>query len=159
VQEAAIDRGYGVDQFGECKGRFQGESPFPFCGESETVEDRDGIGGVMAWTRARQAAGGRLRGTQEKAVNPSRVMLNAEAHKKVGENRTKIVNALYDSLIKGNASSGKLLFALADGLINCEDPVAMNQLCSYVRKLELEKQLTADAIDEEAEAKLDEIAS
>ena len=110
----------------------------------------------MVCARTRQAAAGRLRGTDKKTVNPSRVMLNAEAHKKVGDNRTKIVNALYDSLIKGNASSAKLLFDLADGLINCEDPVVMGQLVSYAEKLESERQLAADAADEEAEKKLDE---
>jgi len=70
--------------------------------------------------------------------------LIAEAYKKVGDNRTNIVNALYDSLIKGNASSAKLLFALADGLINCEDPVVMSQLVSYAERLTAEQQVTAE---------------
>jgi hypothetical protein len=136
-----------------------GESPlFPFCGESEAVEDRDGIGGEMVYSRTRQGAGKpRGSGTQAQAINPGKSKLNAAADKKVGKNSARIVNALFNSLVKDkNTTSAKLLFDLADGLINCEDPVVMNQLCSYVQTLESEQQLAADAIDEKAEMMLDE---
>jgi hypothetical protein len=98
----------------------------------------------MVWTRKRLAATGRPHGTGTQTVNPGKAKLIAEAYKKVGDNRTNIVNALYDSLIKGNASSAKLLFALADGLINCEDPVVMSQLVSYAERLTAEQQVTAE---------------
>jgi hypothetical protein len=104
----------------------------------------------MVFARKWQAAAGKPRGTgaQAQAINKGKSKLNAAADKKVGTNSRKIVNALYDSLIKGNTTSAKLLFDLADGLINCEDPVVMSRLCSYAQKLETERQLT----DAEAEA-------
>jgi hypothetical protein len=78
--------------------------------------------------------------------------LIAEADKKVGKERTKIVNALFNGLIKkGNATSAKLLFDLADGLINCEDPVVMSQLCSYAATLASEQQLTDEEVDAKTE--------
>src|ERR1035438_7817298 len=126
-----------------------GITPFPFCGECKAVEERDGIGGEMVLAKKWQAAAGRPRGTgtQAKAVNKGKAQLNAEANKKVGDNRTRIVDALIDSLIKGNATSAKLLFDLADGLINCEDPVVMSRLCSYAATLASEQQLTGDEVE------------
>lgn len=107
----------------------------------------------MVMARERRAAAGQPRGTgtQAKAVNSGKAKLNAQADKKVGDNSAKIVDALYDSLIKGNATSAKLLFDLADGLINCEDEVVMEQLCSYAEKLALEPEWTGeeDDLDEE----------
>ena len=38
----------------------------------------------------------------------------------------------------GNATSAKLLFALAEGRIDCEDEVVMRQVFSLAEKLELE---------------------
>jgi hypothetical protein len=132
-----------------------GITPFPFCGECGAVEERDGIGGEMVVARKWQAAGGRSHGTgtQVRAVNPGKAMLIAAADKKLKEESTAIVNALCNGLIKkGNATSAKLLFDLADGLINCEDPVVMGQLCSYAASLESEPQLAADGADAVAEA-------
>jgi hypothetical protein len=113
------------------------------------VEERDGIGGEMVLAKKWQAAASKSRGTgtQVKAVNPGKALLIAEADKKAGEERTKIVDALIDSLIKGNATSAKLLFDLADGLINCEDPEVMSQLCSYAATLASEQPLAANAAD------------
>jgi hypothetical protein len=113
----------------------------------------------MVLAKKWQAAAGRPRGTgtQVKTVNPGKAQLIAEADKKVGEERTKIVDALIDSLIKGNTTSAKLLFDLADGLINCEDPVVMSQLCSYAATLASEQQLAANAADAMAETDLDKI--
>ncbi|MGA3160798.1 MAG: hypothetical protein ABSC77_06235 [Terracidiphilus sp.] len=102
----------------------------------------------MVFSRTRQAAAGKPRGTETKTVNPGKAKLNAVADKKVGKSSVRIVNALFKSLIKGNATSAKLLFDLADGLINCEDPVVMSQLCSYAQTLESEQQVAADATTE-----------
>ena len=114
----------------------------------------------MVLARKWKAAAGRPRGTGAQAVNPGKAMLNAEADKVVGEERGKIVKALLASLLEcKNTTSAKLLFDLADGRINCEDPVVMSQLWSYAEKLKSEQQLAADAIDEKAEKKLDEAVS
>ena len=117
------------------------------------MEEQDGIGGEMVLAKKWQAAASRPRGTgmQAKAVNKGKAQLNAEADKKVGKERTKIVNALFKSLIQGNATSAKLLFDLADGLINCEDPVVMSQLCSYAAALASEQQLTDEEVDAKTE--------
>jgi len=160
VQEAAGVRGDRGVQFGECKGRFpRGITPFPFYGaEYAAVKDWDGIGGEMVVARKWQAAAGKPRGTETKAVNPGKSQLNAEADNKLRDNKTKIVDALYDSGIKsGNLMSLKLLIDLADGRINCEDPVVMSQLCSYAEGLKSERQLTGDEVVAE-EKKLDEAA-
>ncbi len=112
----------------------------------------------MVVARKWQAAAGKPRGTETKAVNPGKSQLNAKADNKLRDNKTKIVDALYDSGIKsGNLMSLKLLIDLADGLINCEDPVVMSQLCSYAEGLKSERQLTGDEVVAE-EAKLDETA-
>ena len=142
------------------QGRFpQGITPFSFCGECEAVEERDGIGGEMVLAKKWQAAASKSRGTgtQVKAVNQGKAKLNAEADKKVGDNRTTIVDTLYNCLIDDkNLTSAKLLFYLADGLINCEDPVVMRQLCSYAEKLKSEQQLTDNEADAAAKTEQDE---
>jgi hypothetical protein len=113
----------------------------------------------MVLAKKWQAAAGRPRGTgaQVKTVNPGKAQLIAAADKKVGKNSTRIVNALFNGLVKkGNATSAKLLFDLADGLINCEDPVVMSQLCSYAEKLKSEQQLTDKEADAAAKTEQDE---
>jgi hypothetical protein len=132
----------------------RGITPFPFCGEFKAVEERDGIGGEMVLAKKWQAAAGKPRGTgmQAKANNQGKAQLIAAADKKVRKNSARIVNALYNGLIKkGNATSAKLLFDLADGLINCEDPVVMSQLCSYAATLASEQQLTDEEVDAKTE--------
>jgi hypothetical protein len=139
-----------------------GITPFPFCGEKyKTVECRDGIGGEMVLARKWQAAAGKPRGTgtQAKSVNKGKSKLNAEADKKVGDNSATIVNALYNSLINDkNLPSAKLLFDLADGLINCEDPEVMSQLCSYAESLAGEQQVTGDEADAAAKTERDGVS-
>ena len=123
------------------------------------MEGRAGIGGQMVVARKWQAAAGKPRGTgaQAKAVNPGKAKLNAEADKTVGKESAKIVKALLDSLIEcKNMTSAKLLFDLAEGLINCEDPVVMSQLCSYAEKLKSEQQLTDAEAEAAAKMELDE---
>jgi hypothetical protein len=123
------------------------------------VKDWDGIGGEMVVARKWQAAAGKPRGTETKAVNPGKSKLNAAADKKVGKNSARIVNALFNSVVKDkNTTSAKLLFDLADGRINCEDPVVMSQLCSYAEGLEAERQLTDAEAEAAAKTELDEAA-
>ena len=51
-----------------------------------------------------------------------------------------IVDALTESAKKGNATCTKLLLALADGQIDCEEEEVMEQPCSYADKLAREPQ-------------------
>jgi hypothetical protein len=98
----------------------------------------DGIGGPMELARQKQAVNRKPRGTGTKAktVNSGKAKLNAAADKTVGIHSAKIVKTLYDSLIKkGNLTSARLLFDLADGRIDCEDAGTMKSLCSYAEKL------------------------
>jgi hypothetical protein len=121
----------------------------------------------MVFPRKWQAAAGKPRGTgtQAKAVNPGKAQLNAAADKTVGDNSDAIAKKLYESWEKdGDLTCIKMLFALADGLINCEDPVVMKQICSFAEKLGLEPQLTdaeASAAEkaEQDESKFAELAS
>jgi hypothetical protein len=112
----------------------------------------------MVSARKWQAAAGKPRGTGSQAINQGKSKLNAEADKTVGEESAKIVKALLDSLIKGNATSAKLLFDLADGLINCEDPEVMSQLCSYAESLAGEQQLTDDEAESAAKTERDGVS-
>jgi hypothetical protein len=138
----------------------QGITPFPFYGEGcEAVEGWDGIGGEMVFATKRQAAFGKLRGTgaQPQAVNPGKAKLHAAADKTVGENSEKIAQKLLKSWInKGDLTCAKMLFALADGRINCEDPVVMKQLCRYAATLASEPQVTDAEVEAFAEKEQDE---
>jgi hypothetical protein len=123
------------------------------------VEGWDGIGGEMVLAKMRQAAVSKPRGTgvQPQAVNPGKAKLNAQADMKVGKNSARIVNALFNSLIKDkNMTGAKLLFALADGRINCEDPVVMKQLCRYAARLASEPELTDAEVEALTENEQDE---
>jgi hypothetical protein len=112
------------------------------------VEERDGIGGEMVLARKWQATAGRPRGTGAKSVNPGKAKLIVAMDKKVGENSETIAQKLIDTVIANDWTGAKLLFALADGLIDCENQEVVSQLCSYAESLKSEHQLT----DEEAEA-------
>jgi hypothetical protein len=123
------------------------------------VEGWDGIGGEMVFATKRQAAFGKPRGTgvQPQAVNPGKAKLHAAADKTVGENSEKIAQKLLKSWMnKGDLTCAKMLFALADGRINCEDPVVMKRLCRYAAKLASEPQLTEDEVAAMAENEQDE---
>jgi hypothetical protein len=113
----------------------------------------------MVSARNWQAAAGKPRGTGAlaKSVNKGKSKLNAEADKKVGDNSAKIVTALYKSWMEdGDMTCLKLLFALADERINCEDPEVMSQLCSYAESLAGEQQVTGDETDAAAKTERDE---
>lgn len=123
------------------------------------MEGWDGIGGEMVLAGMRKAAVGRPRGTgvQPQAVNPGKAKLNAQADMKLRDFSVTIVDALYDGLIKkGNMVSAKLLFALAEGRINCEDPVVMTQLCRYAATLASEEQVPDAEVEAMLEKELDE---
>ncbi|HEY1209593.1 MAG TPA: hypothetical protein VGE85_09500 [Terracidiphilus sp.] len=113
------------------------------------MEGWDGIGGHMVWARKRLATIGKPHGTATKTVNPGKAKLIVEMDKKVGENSEKIAQKLIDTVLGNDWTGAKLLFALADGLINCEDPEVMSQLYSYAQTLESEQQVAAETADAE----------
>jgi hydroxypyruvate isomerase len=104
----------------------------------------------MVFARKWQAAAGKPRGTgaQAQAINPGKAKLIAAVDKKVGENSETIAQKLIDSVKNGDWTGAKLLYAMADGLIDCENKEVVSQLISYAQTLETERQLT----DTEAEA-------
>lgn len=121
------------------------------------MEGRDGIGGEMVFSRTRQAAGkSRGTGTQVKAVNPGKAKLIAAVDKEVGEKSDAMAKKLVADFLAGKETSMKMLCALADELIDCENMPELSRVCSRAQTLASERQLAADAIDEEAEKKLDE---
>lgn len=79
-------------------------------------------------------------GLEKKVVSRGTAKMKAAADKALEDNSKKITDALTESAIKGNATCTRLLLALADGQINCEDEVVMEQLCSYADKLAAERQ-------------------
>ena len=107
----------------------------------------------MVWARKRLAATGKPHGTATKTVNPGKAKLIVEMDKKVGENSEKIAQKLIDTVLGNDWTGAKLLFALADGLINCEDPEVMSQLYSYANSLAEEKQVPAETADAEVTEK------
>ena len=74
-------------------------------------------------------------GLEKKAVSRGTAKMKAEADKALAEHGNAITTALTDNAKKGNATCARLLLALADGQIDCEDEVVMEQLCSYAEKL------------------------
>jgi hypothetical protein len=93
----------------------------------------------------------RVRKAQKKAVNRGRAKMNAAADKTLELNSETIAKSLLQSALNGNTTSAKLLFALAEGQIDCEDEVVMQKLCSLAEKLATEPEWSGD--DAEAVAK------
>jgi hypothetical protein len=158
VQEAAGVRGDPGVQFGECKGRFpRGIPPFPFYGaEYAAVKDWDGIGGEMVVVRKWQAAAGKPRGTETKAVNPGKAKLIVAMDRKFGENSEEIAQKLISTVLAGDWTGAKLLCALADGQIDCENVAVVSTLYSYAQTLKSEQQLTDAEAEAAAKTELDE---
>jgi hypothetical protein len=121
----------------------KGITPFHFYGEEcEAVEWWDGIGGQMVLGRQRQTVVKKPSGTglEKKKVSRGTAKMAAAADKALEDNSKTIVDSLTGSAKKGNATCTKLLLALADGQIDCEDEVVMERLCSYAEKLAAEPQ-------------------
>lgn len=108
--------------------------------------------------RQRRAVAGRPRGTgaQKKEVSRGTAKMKAAADKTLEENSEKIAKALYKSLLKGNTAGAKLLIALADGQIDCEDEVAMERLCSLAEKLAAEPEWVGESDEAAMETILEE---
>lgn len=124
--------------------------PFPFYGVvSQAVEWRDGIGGQMDQARemhpvVRKPHG---RGAQKNVVNRGKASMNAAADKALELNSVKIAHTLLMSTFGGNVTSAKLLFALADGQIDCEDEVVVLGFVSLAERLAAEPESSAEEIE------------
>jgi hypothetical protein len=105
----------------------------------------------MVLARKRLATAGRPRGTETKLVNPGKAKLIAAVDKQVGERSDEMAKKLVSDFLAGKETSMKMLYALADELINCEDLVVMSQLSSYAESLAGEQQVAADTTDAMAE--------
>lgn len=116
----------------------------------------DGIGGEMVEARQRQAVAGRPRGAgvRKQAVSRGTAKMKAAADKKLEDNSEEIAQALLDKTLGGNTTSAKLLFALAEGQIDCEDEVVMRRLCSLAEKLASEPEWAGEDLEADAETGL-----
>lgn len=116
----------------------------------------DGIGGEMELGRQRQAIQGKPRGSgaQKQTTSAGAAKLRTAADKKLEENSEQIAQSLLNSLLKGNATCAKLLIALADGEIDCEDEVVMRRVYSLAEELAAEPQWTGEVIEGDEESGL-----
>jgi hypothetical protein len=111
----------------------------------------------MNFARERQAVAGRPRGAgAEKKSSRGTTVITTTAGKNLEAYSEKIADSLLRSLMGGNATGAKLLFALAEGRIDCEDEVVMRQVYSLAEKLELEAPWTGTAVEAESESDLEE---
>lgn len=132
----------------------EGIALFPFYGdECEAVDRWDGIGGHMVLASERRAVVNKPSGTgaRKKAVGRGTAKMTAAAGETLEKNSDEIAKSLLESTLGGNASSAKLLFALAEGQIDCEDEVVMRRLCSFAESLASEPEWTDKAVEDAAE--------
>ena len=103
----------------------------------EAVERWNRTGGQMVLGRQGQTVRKRSSGTglEKKAVSRGTAKMAAAADKALEDNSKTITDALTENAKKGNATCAKLLLALADGLIDCEDEVVVQQLWTYAQQL------------------------
>jgi hypothetical protein len=87
------------------------------------------------------------RGTPKIVVNRGKASMNAAADKALELNSGKIAHKLLISTLGGNVTSAKLLFALADGQIDCEDEVIVQGFVSLAERLAAEPQCSAEEIE------------
>jgi hypothetical protein len=73
--------------------------------------------------------------------------MNAAADKALELNSVKIAQTLLMSTLGGNVTSAKLLFALADGQIDCEDEVVVQGFVSLAERLAAEPECSAEEIE------------
>jgi hypothetical protein len=94
----------------------------------------------MELGRQRLAAQEKPRGTGalKKAVSRERAKITEAAAKTLEGHSEEIAESLYKSLLDGNATCAKLLFALAEGQIDCENEAVMERVWSLAEKLAAE---------------------
>ena len=94
-----------------------------------------GIGGEIESQRQMVRKKPSGTGLEKKIVSRGTAKMKAAADKALEDNGDEITKGLTESAKKGNATSAKLLLALADGQIDCEDEAVVEQPCSYAKKL------------------------
>jgi hypothetical protein len=82
--------------------------------------------------------------------------MNEAADKTLEEHSDEIAKSLYKGLLSGNATCAKLLLALAEGQIDCENEVVMQRVCSLAEKLAAEPEWVGELDDAEMETILGE---
>jgi hypothetical protein len=102
----------------------------------------------MEEARQRQAAEMKPRetGAQQK-VRRGRAKLNSAADQTLELFSQQIAISLMEKTINGNATSAKLLFALAEGRFDCEDEGTMRSLLSLAERLAAELEFRSEMID------------
>ena len=106
----------------------------------------------MVAARQRKAVQGKPRGTEaQKNISRGTAKMKAAADKALENNSEKIADSLLNGVIRGDNMSVKLLFALAEGQIDCEDEAVVRHLCSLAEKLAAEPQWTGEEIEAEDE--------
>jgi hypothetical protein len=113
-----------------------------------------GIGGQMVRAGQKQAAESKPRGTgtRKKAGSRGAAKLSEAAGKALEKNSEQIANSLLQSTLDGNASSAKLLFALAEGQKNSEAKGMKRRVRSMAVELAAEPEWNAGAIEAAAAA-------
>jgi len=107
----------------------------------------------MTFARQGQAVAGRPHGRRagKQVVGRGTAKMKAAADKTLEEHSGEIAEALLSSLRGGNASCAKLLFALAEGQIDCEDEAVVGHFFSLAEKLASEEQWSGTGSEEEDE--------
>jgi hypothetical protein len=112
----------------------------------------------MASAKKKKAAAKKPHGTgaQKNAASRGIKKLKTAADKKLSENSEKIADSLFDQLIKGKVTSGKLLIALAEEPSECENEAELEQPRSIAEELASDSEWDGEPDEEEAEADLEE---
>jgi hypothetical protein len=103
----------------------------------------------MVLARQRQAVAKKPHGivAYNKTYGRGTAQLRATADLYVEVFCEEIVQVLLDKTIGGNTTAARILFALAAGLIDCENQEVMQQLCSYADKLKAEPKWPGKTIE------------
>jgi hypothetical protein len=94
----------------------------------------------------------RGRGAGKRAIGRGTTKLNEAADKTLQMHSDAIAESLYERFIKGNVTCAKLLIALADGRINCEDEVMVRSLCNLAERLGSEQKWHGELDEADAES-------
>jgi len=102
--------------------------------------------------RQRQALVRRQRGGGiQKRMGRGKAKLSEEAGRLLEVFCEDIAMKLLEITVGGNTTAARLLFALADGQIDCENEDVMRELSSFAEKLAAEPQCDPKVIDAKAE--------
>jgi hypothetical protein len=107
----------------------------------------------MVVARQKKAVQGKPRGTgaRKKMAGRGTAKMKAAADKTLSVNSEEIAQALLNKTLAGNTTSAKLLFALAEGQIDCDDEAISGALCSQAQELASEPEWDGEVTETEAE--------